>query len=214
LLVLAPIAVALGGCAGKTATSPAVLRLERGDLAAVERALSAAAPSVRAEVATTKAAWPLVVNGLPADTGALSRSTLHAAADGAAKLKTPALFEQHAAAAITGPSSQLAAALRNFIVLSARGWQMIAFAVDQIDHGSAASSRFARANVNLYIESVYDAHYSLAQIGKQMLAAYNKLGGPTAFGTTLTQQQVNAVAGAYSEANDRLRPHVGVKLGS
>jgi hypothetical protein len=215
LLVLATSALALGGCSSKTSTDPALLRLERGDLAAVTRVLAAAAPGVKTEAAATKAAWPLIANGLPADSHALPpRAAVRTAATAAAKLKTPALFEASAAASITGPGSQLAGAVRNSIALSTRGWQMIDFAVEQIEHGASTSARFARANVNLYIESVYDAHYSLAQIGKQLLAAYTKLGGATAFGATLTQREVETVAGAYSEANLRLHPHVGVKLGS
>lgn len=214
LLVLAAVAVALGGCTSKTSTNPAVLRLQRSDLAAVTRALSAAEPPVRAETATAKAAWPLVANGLPAGQRLPSRSSIRTAAAAAAELKIPKLFEVRAAASITGPGSQLASELRNFILLSTRGWRMIDAAIDQIEHGAPTAARFARANVNLYIESVYDAHYSLAQIGKQLLAAYDKLGGPGAFGASLTQREVDAVARAYSEANYRLHPHVGVKLGS
>ncbi len=66
----------------------------------------------------------------------------------------------------------------------------------------------------MYIESIYDAHFTLAQIGKKLLAGYEKLGGASDFGTALTQAEVNALAGAYSEASDRLHPHVGVRLGS
>ena len=47
----------------------------------------------------------------------------------------------------------------------------------QIEHGSPASARFARENVALYIESVYDGHFDLAQIGKKLPAAYRTLGG-------------------------------------
>ena len=215
LLVLATSALAFGGCSSKTSTNPALLRLERSDLAAVTRALAAGAPGVKAEAATTKAAWPLIANGLPVNSHALpTRAAVRAAAAGADKLKPPALFEVRAAASITGPGSQLAGAVRNSITLSARGWQMIDFAVEQVEHGAPTAARFGRANVNLYIESVYDAHYSLAQIGKQLLAAYSKLGGAAAFGAALTQREVDAVVRAYSEANLRLHPHVGVKLGS
>jgi hypothetical protein len=215
LLVLGTAALALGGCSSTTSTSPALLRLQRGDLAAVTRALAAAEPGVRAEVAATSAAWPLVANGLPADTRTLPpRAAVRAAAAAASKVKTPALFQARAAASITGPGSKLAGALRNSIVLSARAWRMIDAAIEQIEHGAPTAASFARANVNLYIESVYDAHYSLAQIGKQLRAAYRKLGGAGAFGAALTQREVDAVAGAYSEANYRLHPHVGVKLGS
>lgn len=77
-----------------------------------------------------------------------------------------------------------------------------------------AAARFARANVDLYIESVYDGHFELAQIAEKLRKAYENLGGPSAFGESLTPAEVNAVAAAYSEASARLRPHVGVKLGS
>ena len=79
-------------------------------------------------------------------------------------------------------------------------------------YGPAA--RFARENAALYIESVYDGHFSLAQIGKKLLDGYRKLGGPAAFGTALTQQEVDALAHAYSEDADRLHPHVTARLGS
>jgi hypothetical protein len=77
-----------------------------------------------------------------------------------------------------------------------------------------AAARFARANVDLYIESVYDGHFELAQISEKLHKAYQNLGGPSAFGESLTPAEVNAVAAAYSEAAARLRPHVGVRLGS
>ena len=77
-----------------------------------------------------------------------------------------------------------------------------------------SAARFARANVALYIESVYDAHFSLAQIGKHLLAAYKTLGGGGAFGASLTPAEVDALARAYSEGQDRLYPHVGVRFGS
>ena len=206
-------ALAAGGCgAAKTQTS-AELRLEREDLVAVTRGLNGTEPAVRAEVASTKAAWPLVVNGLPADTSTLARP-IRSATETAAKLKVPTLFAEGTANALTGPSSGLAGSLRSFARLTTRGWRMIGAAIEEIEHGSPAAARFARANVPLYIESVYDAHFSLAQMGKQLLAAYKKLGGPSAFGSSLSQREIENLADTYSEANDRLHPHVGVKLGS
>ena len=77
-----------------------------------------------------------------------------------------------------------------------------------------AAFYFARANVALYIESVYDAHFTLAQIGKKVLDGYGKLGDGKAFGAALVTDEVEALARAYSEAKDRLHPHVGVRLGS
>jgi hypothetical protein len=169
---------------------------------------------VDVEVAATKAAWPSVANGLPADTRAVSRPTIQAATASAANLRLPALFEEREAASVTGPGASLAGLFRSFSGLATRGWQLIGAAIDQIEHGSPASARFARANVALYIESVYDGHFGLAQIGKQLVAGYHKLGGPAAFGTSLSQAEVDTLAHRYSEATDRLHPHVGVRLGS
>jgi hypothetical protein len=213
LLVLGLAALALGGC-GKTSATPAVLRLEREDLAVVAHALSKAEPPVEVEVSATKAAWPLVANGLPADTGAISRPAIRTASASATSLEMPALFEERTLSTVTGPGAELGGAFRNFVLLSTRGWRMIGAYVEQIERGSPLAVRFARANVDLYIESVYDAHFGLAQIGKQLLAAYKRLGGAGAFGASLTQREVDGLAHVYSEARVRLHPHDGVKLGS
>jgi hypothetical protein len=216
LLVLGLAVIALGGCgAGRATKADQVMQgLQREDLAAVAHALSKAATPIEVEVAATKVAWPLVVNGLPADVSTIPRPPIKAAAESAARLRTPPLLEEHPATAITGPGAGLASELRDFIVLANNGWRMIGAALDQIEHGTPAVARFARANVNLYVASVYDAHFGLAQIGKQLVAAYEKLGGPAAFGASLTQQEVDALARTYSEPSDRLHPHTGVKLGS
>jgi len=214
LLVLSGAAIAVSGCgAGKSAT-PTQQRLERADLVTVARALEGAEPSVHSEVAATKAAWPLVVNGLPADTGASSRASIRLAGQRAAALRLPERFQEHEAASLTGPSSGLAGTFRAFTVLSARGWRLIGAGIEQSEHGDRRVARFARENVVLYIESVYDAHFGLAQIGKQLAVAYEKLGGARAFGRSLTQAEVDSLADAYSQANDRLYPHTGVRLGS
>lgn len=104
--------------------------------------------------------------------------------------------------------------MRSYALLSQRGWKLLDAALRQIESSSPATARFARENAPLYIESVYDAHFTLAQIGKKLLAGYEKLGGARAFGAALTQAEVTALAQAYSEAEDRLHPHVGVRLGS
>ncbi len=212
-MLVGTAAVAAGGCGGGTAQSPASLRLQREDLIALARGLQRAEASVRSEVAATKAAWPLVANGLPGGI-AHARPAIQAAGERAAKLVVPALFSERQAAALTGPASGLAGLFRTFAGLATHGWQLIGAAIEQIDHGSPAAARFARANVALYIESIYDGHFSLAQIGEQLLAGYHRLGGPSAFAASLTQGEVQAVARSYSEASDRLHPHVGVKLGS
>jgi hypothetical protein len=216
LLLAAVTAGLLAGCgdSGKQST-PAALKLQREDLVAVTHALESVRAPVAREVAATKAAWPLIANGLPADTTAISRAPRAAdAADGAAQLRVPALFSEQQAATLTGPASQLAGLFRSYVLLSARGWKLLDAAIDQVESGSPASARFARENAALYIESIYDGHFTLAQIGKQLAAGYRKLGGPDDFSATLSQGEVDALAQTYSEASDRLHPHVGVRLGS
>jgi hypothetical protein len=212
--VLSGAALATAGCGGGERATPQALRLQRADLIAVSRALGAVEPSVRSEVTATKAAWPLVAGGLPADTSTVSRPAIRTATERAAALRLPGLFEEREAASLTGPGSSLAGTFRTFSILATRGWQLIGAAIDEIEHGSPVAARFARANVALYIESVYDAHFSLAQIGKQLLAGYRKLGGAAVFGASLTQTEVDGLEQSYSQATDRLYPHTLVRLGS
>ncbi len=166
------------------------------------------------EQAASEAAWPLVANGLPASTSAGQRAALATAIVRAAAVPVPALFAEHPTMSLTGPGASIAGLFRVYSGLSSRGWRMIGAAIDQIEHGSPTAARFARANVALYIESVYDAHFSLAQIGKQLTHGYAKLGGSSAFGAALTQAEVDSLAHTYSEQSSRLHPHPGVKLGS
>jgi hypothetical protein len=211
-LIALALALAVGGC-GAAKHNPAALRLQREDLIATSRALAASESSVERELTAAKAAWPLVATGLPgAPTIALP--AVGAAAASATKVAQPALFGEAQARSLTGPASKLASLFRDYTILTQRGWQLIAAAIDQIQHGSRTVARFARANVALYIDSVYDGHFELAQIGKKLRAAYQGLGGPAAFAGSLTRGEVAALARAYSEATARLRPHVRVQLGS
>jgi hypothetical protein len=215
LLLLSGATIAVAGCGTTSQTAnSAALGLQREDLLAVSRALRTAEPSVARELAAARAAWPLVAHGLHADSAAIARSPVDAAAKSSATIELPALLQESQAASLTGPAAQLAGLFRNFSVLAALGWRMTRAAIDQVQQGSATEARFARGNVALYIESVYDAHYELAQLGKQLLNGYRALGGPHAFGGSLTQEEVDALARAYSETADRLHPHVGVRLGS
>jgi hypothetical protein len=215
VLVVLLAALAAGGCGGMSNSSsdPAV-KLQRQDLAAVSRALAGTQSSVGQAVAAGKRAWPLVVNGLSADMSATPRLAIAAAGASAARVRVPRLLEEAEAVSLTGPAAELAGQFRDYVGLTSRGWKMIVASMDQIEHGPRASARFARDNVALYIESVYDGNFTLAQIGKHLRGGYRRLGGPAAFAGGLSQPQVNALASAYSEANDRLHPHVGVRLGS
>lgn len=216
LLVLGVLAASIAGCGGTSKQStPAAQRLQREDLVAVSRALKSARAPVAREVAATKAVWPLIANGLPADTRAISsapRATQ--AAEAAARLKLPELFSEARAGTLTGPGAQLAGLFRSYVLLSSRGWKLLDATIGQVQSGTPSSARFARENAALYIESIYDGHFTLAQIGKKLLAGYGKLGGQSAFGASLSQSEVDALAHSYSEASDRLHPHVGVRLGS
>lgn len=202
------------GSAGEQLT-PAAQKLQREDLAAACRALEQAAVPVEREVAATKAAWPLIANGLGVNARSLSGvPALAQATRAAARLRLPALFGEAQARTLTGPAAQLSGLFRSYSLLSARGWQLLDAQLAQIRSGSPASARFATENAPLYVESIYDGHFTLAQIGKKLLAAYDKLGGPAAFGASLTQVRVDALARTYSEARDRLHPHVAVRIGS
>lgn len=208
------IAAGCGGGTSKTSSSPAALRLQREDVVAVSHALQGIREPVAREVAAAKAAWPAVANGLQARTLASARAPVTAAAESAGAIKPPELLESSHADSLTGPASQLAGQFSTFNGLTSQGWQMILAAIDSIQRGSPESARFARENVALYIDSVYDGHFSLAQIGKKLKDSYHTLGGQAAFGAALSQAEVNALADTYSEATDRLHPHAGVRLGS
>jgi hypothetical protein len=209
------LAVTLAACGGaSTASTPAALKLQREDLIAVSRALGQVEAPVAREVAATKAAWPLIANGLPDRIETVSRSPQARAAADAAQLRLPSLFSQARARTLTGPAAQISGLVRSYALLSARGWRLLDAGLDQIESAPPANASFARANAPLYIESIYDGHFVLAQVGKKLLAGYETLGGAGAFGRALPQPEVKALAQAYSEARNRLHPHVGVRLGS
>jgi outer membrane murein-binding lipoprotein Lpp len=219
LLLVSGAAVVFGvigasGCGSGGHAKQTTLSLQREDLVATSKALEGATAEVAAEVAATKAAWPLVANGLSPGLGAAGEAKIAASARLAASLKLPSLFGELRATRLTGPAASIAGVFRSFAGLSGRGWQMIQYALNIERSGPRAAASFARRNVALYIESVYDAHFALAQIGKKLLAGWEKLGGPGAFGGLLPRAEVERLAGVYSEANYRLHPHGGVKLGS
>ncbi len=215
LLLMGSVPIATMGCSGASRTSTAAeLRLQREDLVAVSRDLETLERPVADAVSAGHVAWPLVANGLPAHTPSAAAPSIAAASAAATKIKEPELLEESAAASLTGPAAQLAGLFRTFDGLATHGWSQIGAAIEEIEHGSPAGARFARDNVALYIDSVYDGQFTLAQIGKEALAGYRKLGGPAAFGSTLSEAEVDSLAHTYSEPADRLDPHPGVRLGS
>ncbi len=213
LIACGAAALACTACGSSSRATDQGLRLQREDLIAAARALEKASPEVQAEVGATKAAWPLIANGLRSPVSSEEERTIAAAARTAAALHLPSVFGELRAAELTGPASSISGSFRSYAGLAARGWQMILYALGAERAGGGGAS-FARANVALYIESVYDAHFGLSQIGKKLIAGYDKLGGPAAFGSALPRSEAQRLAGVYSESRYRLHPHDGVKLGS
>jgi hypothetical protein len=214
LLIFLP-AAAMAGCGGHH-RSAAELKLEREDLVAVARGLQRAEGPVRAEIAAAKRAWPWVVNGLPREPRVLSgvRDVIAQAALGAARLPQPPPMTETENRYLTGPGAPLAGMYRTSIQLMGRGWAQIAAMSAQIEHGQPAAARFARENVALYIESVYDGQFDLGQIQKRLKKGYAEVGGQAQLGGELTQVEVSKLEAIYSEKYTRLHPHVGVRLGS
>jgi hypothetical protein len=211
MAALLACAVALASCGHENAT-PAGLRLQREDLVLACRELQRAEGPVARELAAAKAVWPKVSRGLPPDPATVMPA-LRAAEAAAAAVPLPPLFSEQTAVEFTGPAFTIVALYRSFQVLTTRSWPLIVAAAGEIERGSPAA-RFAHENVAIYIESIYDAHFGLAQIGKKLIDGYRKLKGPAAFGSTLTQAEVDQLAAAYSEASARLQPHVAAALGS
>jgi len=208
------LALPLAGCAKHKVATPGEAKLENEDFVAVTAALAAAAPQVQAEVAAAKAAWPAILDGARRRPGPATRAKVRLAAERAAQVRLPALFTEEGATQLTGPATRLAGRFRSFQTLSARSWQLLDSYLEQIEHGSRSEARFARRNLPLYVESIYDAHFSLAELGKQMQDGYKTLGGAKTFGGSLTPSQLRQLVDTYSKERDELSPKEQVKLGS
>jgi hypothetical protein len=216
VVVVALATLAIGGCggSGRSASSAHELALARADLIAVCGALAQARGQVGAETAASKRAWRLVAHGLPGALAPAQREQVLGAATAAAAVAAPPPLGEADAMRLTGAAAEIAGLFDSYMLLSARGWRMIVAAIGEIAQGPPAAARFARENAALYIDSVYDGHFTLAQVSRKLLAGYRKLGGEAAFGQALAPQLVGALAGAYSEAVERLHPHATVRFGS
>ncbi len=153
------------------------------------------------EVAAARAAWPSLAGGLPRAVAPALRMEVATAAHRAAALALPADITTEGS--ITGPAVGLAGMLKSYVRLTQRGWQYLAAA----GTASKAAARFLHANAPLYIYCVYDGHYHLSLVGKALQSAYRKLGGAPAFGASLTESRVEALARFYSIPSVRLEPH-------
>ncbi len=214
LLLASGAALLAGGCGSGHKATPVGLALQREDLVLAARTLTPIETAVGREGHAAKAVWPLILRGLPSAGDTAAHAQIHQTAVLAGALVLPALFGEETARSLTGPAAGLAGTYADFYLLASRGWRLIDYSFTQASHGSASAASFARANVALYIESVYDAQYLLAQIGKQLASGYKRLGGPQQFGASLTQAEVDQLAGFYSQAMFELKPHVVARLGS
>jgi hypothetical protein len=199
----------LAGCAsgGTHVSSHRELALQRAQLAQVSHGLRRVLPSVRRETVASRAAWPLISNGLPlAHDAALHNSVSKASATSGA-LQTPS-FMAHARE-LTGPAAGIAGLYESYDRLAERGWRLTQTTIAAIASGTPQVASFERSNSPLYIHSIYDSHYSLSLVGKRLAEGYARLGGPSAFGSSLTQAEVDSLASAYSIPAVRLEPRPG-----
>jgi hypothetical protein len=205
----------LAGCGGtrKVVASPAAQMLQREDFVAVSRGLREAEDSARREMAAARIAWPLVANGLPLSIPTRTRVAVANASRNAQAIIVPALMSEAQARSLTGPAAGIASLFEPFQRLTERGWTLTKAATDEIASDTPAAARFARENVALYIDSIYDGHFDATLIGKSLLSGYRLLGGAAAFGAMLRAAEVDALASAYSPAAEQLHPHSAVKLG-
>jgi hypothetical protein len=218
LLAIVGVAVTLAaGCGSKSPSAhnlpatPAALRLQRSDLEFVVRGLRAVERPIRAELSATRAAWPTVADGFPKAVSKRDDVAISKASARANTLPTPSFLPR--AGELTGPASGIAGLYLSFNALASRGWKLIDATASAAEHGPRAADRFLRANVALYIGSVYDAHFNLAAIGKNLRRAYTKLGASAAFGKALTRDTLDRVAAAYEPHSALLQPHPHAKFG-
>lgn len=207
----------LAGCgSGESSISRREYALERVQFEQVADELGEVQGAVHREVATSRAVWPLIYNGLPRRMSARLQAGVKAASEVAGDLPAPRFMAQQAT--LTGPASGIAGLYEDYDRLVERGWRLTETGVAGIVSGPLSVERFVRANSPLYIDSIYDGHFDLSLIGKKLLDGYKrieslgrqrKFAGIGGLGTSLTQRQVNALAAAYSIPAVRLEPHPG-----
>jgi hypothetical protein len=198
VLGLAAMAAGCGTTAPKLSPRRvAEQRQERIDLALASRELERLGPSLEAQARAARQTWPLVADGLDGPLAAHARAMVARAAARAEAIVLPASFKPESYV-LTGPASDLAGLLQHFDALAVRGWQLILQAVH--GGGSPAARSFTRENAGLYVGSVYKGNFDLGLLGKSLLRSYERLGGPSAFGRTLTEARVRRLAAIYSPA--------------
>jgi hypothetical protein len=108
---------------------------------------------------------------------------------------------------LTGPAAGVAGLYESYDRLAERGWRLTEASIAAIVSGSPAVASFERGNSSLYLDAIYDGHFDLSLLGKSITSAYHRLGGQQAFGATLTESEIDALAATYSTPGVRLEPH-------
>jgi hypothetical protein len=215
--VLALAAASTAACGThESRTSRREYALERADFEQVAEQLREVQGAVHREVATSRAVWPMIYNGLPRRMSTRLQSGVKATSAVAGALPAPQFMSKQSN--LTGPASGIAGLYEDYDRLAERGWRLTETGVAGIVSGPLSVKRFVRANSALYIDAIYDGHFDLSLIGKKLLDGYEKLeklskqkkfAGIGGFGARLTQRQVEALAAAYSIPAVRLEPHPG-----
>jgi hypothetical protein len=195
LLVAGVLAAALAGCGSSSGLakalqpggSPAERKLERADLAIVGHGLRGAEASIRHEVAASKAAWPVVVNGLPSQLSPAERRAISTATRRAQAIATPRFISY--AGELTGAAAAIAGLLLSYEGLSQRGWTFTMTAAAAV--GSATESSLEGSSAGVTPSG-----------GGSNVGAANSAGGlPPSVRTQLATASPSAVRFLRSNAN-------------
>jgi hypothetical protein len=197
----------LAGCgsAASQTTSGPELALQRAQFVQVSSGLRSAEGIVAREVSTSRGAWPSIAAGLPRTISPALRAAVGKASASATALPEPRFLTN--VAQLTGPAAGIAGIYENYERLAERGWRLTSASIDAIAGGPPTAASFARENSSVYISAIYDGHFDLSLLGKSLTDGYSRLGGPAAFGATLPQGAISALAAAYSIPSVRLEPH-------
>ncbi|MFZ1155042.1 MAG: hypothetical protein WAN93_09075 [Solirubrobacteraceae bacterium] len=171
----------------------------------VSSGLHSSEKTVQSEVAASRGAWPLIAGGLPQTLSPALQHAVGVASASAQALSEPAFLAN--ARQLTGPAAGIAGLYESYEQLAKRGWRLTEATIGAILSGPPAVASFERESSSLYIDSIYDGHFNLSLIGKDLTSAYEHLGGSKEFGASLTQSEINALATAYSIPAVRLEPH-------
>lgn len=205
LAALTAAAIGFAATRGESHT-PAELALQRSQLALLSHQLLRLETPVRHEAATSRGAWLALARGMPAHPTASLAAQASTASAAASAISIPAFVE--ARHRLIGPAERIASLLHDFILLTQDGWGHVVQTAASLRSGPKRSAEFEHANAGLYIESIYDGNFDASLIGEHVLHSYERLGGRSAFGSSLTPAQVGSIVAAYSPQVELLTPHL------